>query len=172
MPTVTEAFSLARYVGQRGFSSTHSTPFKTHLSQYDDQSIEFKTRYENNETMYYAAADILVSSGLRDAGYDTVLVTCAGWERDATTGKLRENAEVWPRGCVCAVWRVTQSAGIYGCPRLCPIFPYPQRPLTETSTQPLTKHTRSSETGMQVQSLRRLPARPQAEDWGSWNAHS
>eukprot|EP00038_Savillea_parva_P011759 m.199898 g.199898 ORF g.199898 m.199898 type:complete len:546 (-) comp20901_c0_seq1:247-1884(-) len=54
--------------------------------------------YENNETMYYAAADILVSSGLRDAGYDTVLVTCAGWQRDPTTHKLVENPIMWPRG--------------------------------------------------------------------------
>ena len=46
-----------------------------------------------------AAADILVSSGLRDAGYDTVFVTCAGWERDPATQKLRENKVVWPRGC-------------------------------------------------------------------------
>ena len=46
-----------------------------------------------------AAADILVSSGLRDAGYDTVFVTCAGWERDPVTHKLRENKVVWPRGC-------------------------------------------------------------------------
>ena len=50
------------------------------------------------ETMYYAAADRLVESGLRDAGYDTVLVTCAGWERDPLTSKLRENKVVWPRG--------------------------------------------------------------------------
>jgi hypothetical protein len=54
--------------------------------------------YSNNETMYYAAADILVSSGLRDAGYDTILVTCAGWQRDPKTGKLMENPTVWPRG--------------------------------------------------------------------------
>ena len=54
--------------------------------------------YQNNETMYYAAADILVSSGLRDVGYDTILVTCAGWQRDNTTGKLMENPVVWPRG--------------------------------------------------------------------------
>ena len=54
--------------------------------------------YQNNETMYYAAADILVSSGLRDAGYDTILVTCAGWQRDPKTGKLMENPVVWPRG--------------------------------------------------------------------------
>ena len=54
--------------------------------------------YENNETMYYAAADILVESGLRDAGYDTILVTCAGWQRDPVTHKLMENKVVWPRG--------------------------------------------------------------------------
>ena len=54
--------------------------------------------YSNNETMYYAAADVLVESGLRDAGYDTVLVTCAGWQRDPATGKLKENPTVWPRG--------------------------------------------------------------------------
>ena len=50
------------------------------------------------ETMYYAAADILVESGLRDAGYDTILVTCAGWQRDPVTHKLMENKVVWPRG--------------------------------------------------------------------------
>jgi hypothetical protein len=54
--------------------------------------------YSNNETMYYAAADQLVSSGLRDAGYDTVLVTCGGWQRDNATGKLVENPVLWPRG--------------------------------------------------------------------------
>eukprot|EP00035_Acanthoeca_spectabilis_P026249 m.461917 g.461917 ORF g.461917 m.461917 type:complete len:545 (-) comp22452_c0_seq1:114-1748(-) len=54
--------------------------------------------YENNETMYYAAADVLVESGLRDVGYDTVLVTCAGWQRDPTTHKLVENPILWPRG--------------------------------------------------------------------------
>ena len=54
--------------------------------------------YSNNETMYYAAADRLVGSGLRDAGYDTIFITCAGWERDNVTHKLRENAVLWPRG--------------------------------------------------------------------------
>lgn len=48
--------------------------------------------------MYYAAADVLVESGLRDVGYDTVLVTCAGWQRDPTTHKLVENPILWPRG--------------------------------------------------------------------------
>ena len=48
--------------------------------------------------MYYAAADIMVKSGLRDAGYDTILVTCAGWERDPVTHVLGENKVVWPRG--------------------------------------------------------------------------
>jgi hypothetical protein len=40
------------------------------------------TGYMNNESIYYAAADKLVSSGLRDAGYDTLSVTCHGWQRD------------------------------------------------------------------------------------------
>lgn len=53
---------------------------------------------ENNETLYYAAADRLVSSGLRDAGYDTIAATCMGWERDPVTHKLRANPKTWPRG--------------------------------------------------------------------------
>ena len=53
---------------------------------------------ENNETLYYAAVDRLVSSGLRDAGYDTIAATCMGWERDPITKKLRANPKIWPRG--------------------------------------------------------------------------
>jgi hypothetical protein len=52
----------------------------------------------NNESLYYAAADRLVSSGLRDLGYDTVGVTCHGWQRDPVTKKLRANPITWPRG--------------------------------------------------------------------------
>ena len=33
------------------------------------------TGYSNNETLYYAAADQLVRSGLRDLGYETIGVT-------------------------------------------------------------------------------------------------
>ena len=53
---------------------------------------------ENNETLYYAAVDRLVSSGLRDAGYDTLGTCCMGWERDPVTKKLRANPKTWPRG--------------------------------------------------------------------------
>ena len=53
---------------------------------------------KNNETLYYAAVDRLVSSGLRDAGYDTIAATCMGWERDPVTKKLRANPKTWPRG--------------------------------------------------------------------------
>ena len=52
----------------------------------------------NNETLYYAAADRLVASGLRDAGYDTIAVTCNGWQRDPVTGRLRANPKTWPNG--------------------------------------------------------------------------
>jgi hypothetical protein len=52
----------------------------------------------NNETLYYAAADRLVASGLRDAGYDTIAVTCNGWQRDPVTGQLRANPKTWPHG--------------------------------------------------------------------------
>ena len=52
----------------------------------------------NNESLYYAAADRLVSSGLRDLGYDTIGVTCHGWQRDPVTKKLRANPITWPRG--------------------------------------------------------------------------
>ena len=53
---------------------------------------------KNNESLYYAAADRLVSSGLRDAGYDTIAVTCNGWRRNATTGALEVDPVTWPRG--------------------------------------------------------------------------
>ena len=53
---------------------------------------------ENNESLYYEAADRLVSSGLRDAGYDTIAATCMGWERDPVTHQLRANPKTWPRG--------------------------------------------------------------------------
>ena len=53
---------------------------------------------DNNETLYYAAADRLVESGLRDLGYDTVAATCHGWQRDPETHKLRANPITWPRG--------------------------------------------------------------------------
>lgn len=46
----------------------------------------------------YAAADQLVSSGLRDLGYDTIMVTCHGWQRDPKTNELRANPKTWPRG--------------------------------------------------------------------------
>eukprot|EP01050_Picozoa_sp_SAG11_P004934 SAG11_NODE_329_length_10681_cov_7.861274_6_plen_64_part_00 len=46
------------------------------------------TGFANNESIYYAAADKLVSSGLRDAGYDTLGVTCHGWQRDPVRHKL------------------------------------------------------------------------------------
>ena len=52
----------------------------------------------NNESLYYAAADRLVSSGLRDAGYDTIAVTCNGWRRNAHTGNLEVDPVTWPRG--------------------------------------------------------------------------
>ena len=52
----------------------------------------------NNETLYYAAADRLVASGLRDAGYDTIAVTCNGWQRDPVTGQLRADPKTWPNG--------------------------------------------------------------------------
>ena len=52
----------------------------------------------NNESLYYAAADRLVSSGLRDAGYDTIAVTCNGWRRNAQTGNLEVDPVTWPRG--------------------------------------------------------------------------
>ena len=84
--------------------------------------------YSNNETMYYAAADRLVSSGLRDAGYDTILVTCAGWQRDNVTGKLMENPIVWPRGYKAFIdylHKLKLKIGAYGdtgefnCCRMC-----------------------------------------------------
>ena len=45
-----------------------------------------------------AAADRLVSSGLRDLGYDTIAATCMGWERDPVTKRLFANPKKWPRG--------------------------------------------------------------------------
>ena len=53
---------------------------------------------ENNESLYYAAADRLVETGLRDAGYDTIAATCMGWQRDPTTKKLYANPVTWPHG--------------------------------------------------------------------------
>lgn len=56
------------------------------------------TPYQNNETLYYAAADQLVKTGLRDIGYNTIGVTCNGWQRDPATSRLRANPKMWPRG--------------------------------------------------------------------------
>lgn len=52
----------------------------------------------NNETLYYRLVDQLVTSGLRDAGYTTVGVTCNGWIRDPATGRLTTHNETWPHG--------------------------------------------------------------------------
>ena len=64
-------------------------------------AVMIKTGLANNESFYYAAADKLVSSGLRELGYDTVGVTCHGWQRDPLTKRLRANPKTWPRGCEC-----------------------------------------------------------------------
>lgn len=37
---------------------------------------------------------------MRDAGYDTIAVTCMGWERDPVTKKLFANPKTWPHGYV------------------------------------------------------------------------
>lgn len=52
--------------------------------------------FQNNESLYYAAADRLVTSGLRDAGYDTIAATCMGWQRNPKTKKLYANPVTWP----------------------------------------------------------------------------
>jgi hypothetical protein len=69
-----------------------------------------------------------VSGGLRDLGYDTLVVTCHGWQRDPTTKRLRANPKTWPRGYKALVdyahargLKVTAyaSTGKYNC---CPAF--------------------------------------------------
>jgi len=76
----------------------------------------------------YAAADRLVSGGLRDLGYDTLVVTCHGWQRDPATKRLRANPKTWPNGYKALVdyahargLKVTAyaSTGKYNC---CPAF--------------------------------------------------
>ena len=73
----------------------------------------------NNETLYYKLVDQLVASNLAKAGYTTIVrrrtpssgchadtasiadaqgVTCNGWIRDNTTGRLTVHKETWPNG--------------------------------------------------------------------------
>jgi alpha-galactosidase len=52
-----------------------------------------------NETNMKEMADALISTGMTDAGYDTVNVVCNGWTgRDPITHELTENATLWPNG--------------------------------------------------------------------------
>ena len=69
-----------------------------------------------------------MSGGLRDLGYDTLVVTCHGWQRDPATKRLRANPKTWPNGYKALVdyahargLKVTAyaSTGKYNC---CPAF--------------------------------------------------
>ena len=51
-----------------------------------------------NQSLYYRIADELVASGLAAAGYDTLLTTCIGWQRDPVTRQLEAPAATWPDG--------------------------------------------------------------------------
>jgi hypothetical protein len=55
----------------------------------------------NNETLYYNIVDQLVKTGLREAGYTHIGVTCNGWIRDPSTHRLTlptTGSRAWPRG--------------------------------------------------------------------------
>lgn len=52
-----------------------------------------------NESNMLEIARALVSSGMAEAGYDTVNVVCNGWlARDPATGEMQENRTLWPSG--------------------------------------------------------------------------
>ena len=60
---------------------------------------EFKEHDEINEANMLGIAAALQTSGLAEAGYDTINVVCNGWVgRNASTGQLLENRTLWPNG--------------------------------------------------------------------------
>ena len=52
-----------------------------------------------DEALLMECADALISTGMAEAGYDTINVVCNGWiGRDPVTHQLLENNTRWPGG--------------------------------------------------------------------------